>query len=149
MKTLVNLVVLAVIATVVLVPLTCAYSCYRVLDAPPAARKAERSASFDASAEAQEAREGHIREMFRQGLWEKTEVFGTLPKVWIKPAFTMMDEKFQNQSLEIVYAYWMGQLDDFGDQGFFWSPLVLKIDNGTLLGRNVGSYTPIRGIEYD
>jgi hypothetical protein len=109
--------------------------------------KSKRPPDFDAIPEMQADREEFIRKLIQDGYWEKTEFSGSLPKVWVTHKFMLSDEKSQNETLSVVYAYWMGELDSFGGSGFFWDPLVLKIDNGTPNGRRVATYTPEAGIK--
>lgn len=80
-----------------------------------------------------------------QGYWERTEISGSLPKLWVTQKFLASDETSQNTTLSVVCAYWVGERDNFGGSGFFWDPLVLKLDNGTPLGRQVRTYTPMDG----
>ncbi len=147
-KTVVNVVALLLIAPFVLVPLTCVYTCYQAFNAPPRPPGSKRPPGFDASAEMQEERKRIIQEMFHRGFWEKTEFTGSRPKLWITPAFAAMDEKFQNNMLGAVHAYWMASLDDFGCDGIVCDSMILKLDTGTPLGRRIGTYDPWRGVKY-
>lgn len=114
--------------------------------AQSAATPSKRPVDFDASPTKRKQRERFVNRMIREGFWEKTEFTGLLPKVWVTEEFLYSSEKAQNETLEVAYAYWMGELDDFGTNGFVWDRLVVKIDNGTLLGKQIGYYTPIYGL---
>lgn len=109
--------------------------------------ESRRPPDFDASPAKQSERRKFIEDVIALGLWEKTEFTGSLPKLWVTKEFLLADEKFQNKTLSVVYAYWVGELDTFGGSGFFWDSLVLKIDNGTAIGRRVATYTPLTAME--
>ena len=90
-----------------------------------------------------------IQNMSDEGFWGGTELTGSTPKLWVTNAFLLADEKTQNETLSVVYAYWMGEMDMFGGHGFYWDSIVLKIDNATPTGRRVARYDPINGIKRD
>lgn len=89
-----------------------------------------------------------IKEMQRKGFWGESEVFGSLPSLFVTQLFLIQDEKVQNDLLQVVYAYWMCELDHFGDVfgGYPWDTMWIRIDNGTPHGRKVGTYNPFDGI---
>ena len=95
-------------------------------------------------------RERFIKKGIRLGLWEKTELTGTLPKLWITRTFLLLGEKEQNQMLSAVYAYWMDRLAGFGKKRGIKlrESLILMYDNATPAGRRVGQYNPIDGVEF-
>lgn len=96
-------------------------------------------------------REELIQELMTRGLIEKaTYDGGSLPKVYITDDFRLLDRKQQNQFLEVIYAYYQIEDDDFGvgDDGLYRSSLVLKEDDGTTNGRRVGEYDPIDGVSW-
>lgn len=97
----------------------------------------------------QRKRKRFIQQMIADGYWQKTEFTGSLPKVWVNDSFLFLGETRQNKFLEVAYAYWMGELDSFGlhADGFIRDSLVIKKDNGTLLGRRIGTYNPINGFQ--
>ena len=92
-------------------------------------------------------RKKFIQKMIADGYWQKTVFTGSLPKVWVNDSFLLLSEKNQNEFLEVAYAYWMDELDSFGmnADGSIRDALVIKKDNGTLLGRRLGTYNPIDG----
>jgi hypothetical protein len=93
-------------------------------------------------------REEFIRLGISEGLWERAGYDeGSLPKLWVTQKFLWLDEKTQNNLLNPVYFYFADSDGTFGlNAGSLWAdPLVLKIDNGTPLGKRIGTYTPLRG----
>jgi len=111
-------------------------------------RQSTRPLGFDFSPKMQAERRQFIEDMIREGYWQKTEVTGLLPKLWVTNSFLAADEKTQNGVLSVCYAYWMGRLDTFGDKGLYYSSLVLLIDNGMINGRRVATYDPANGIRF-
>jgi hypothetical protein len=116
---------------------------------PAAPKKATKPADFDGREATQRDRLQFVQKIAGQGYWTGTELFGSLPKVNVTEKFFALDRKTQNKFLGVVYAYWMGKLDDFGQEGdvLAWTPLILKMDDGTPNGRRVGSYNPVNGLE--
>jgi hypothetical protein len=120
--------------------------------APPKSesdKQAKRPADFDGSPQKQAERQQFIENLMAQGLVLTTEYSGSLPKLWVTSQFLALDEKNQNKFLSVVYAYWVGAREDFGGSGFFWDGLVIKIDNGTQLGKRIGVYDPIDGVKWN
>lgn len=118
----------------------------RAAEARTTALAEEQKFQEQAKAKLQQERKQFIQKLMDQGYWLKTESTGSLPYLWVTQKFLLSDEISQNKTLSVVYAYWVDELDNFGDHGFYWDPIVLKLDTGTSLGRRIGTYDPVDGI---
>ena len=110
-----------------------------------------RPDGFDASDETQTERREFVQQMKTNGFWERTDVLGSTPSVYVTPLFLVQPVKAQNTMLEVAYAYWMCELDDFGQLvgGHSWCHIRIKIDNATPTGDTIGLYDPADGFRFD
>ena len=51
-------------------------------------------------------------------------------------------------ALKVVYAHLEREIEGMDNDGLYWTPMILKIENGTILGKRVGEYTPIKGVKF-
>ena len=79
-----------------------------------------------------------------EGYFKKIEIENQVGKLWITNKFLLLTEKEKNTLLSVPYAY---IVDELGSDPLS-TPFVLKIDNGTLLGKRIGKYNPISGIKF-
>ena len=94
--------------------------------------------------ELQKKRMAFIEKLFAQGLCDKFEIENEVGKVWVTNKFLLLSEKDMNSLLEVPYAYTMEHLGT----GIFTTSLILKVDNGTQLGKRIGRYSPTDGVEF-
>jgi hypothetical protein len=148
----------------VLILIVIGYIAYMVSDkdksssrtsATPQARKpaparspppSKRPDDFDSSPEKHAARKAFIDKLQAQGLWGDLRLSNNVGKVWVTNAFLLLDEKTQNQFLNVAYCWFMGEDESFGCGDLFCDPVIIKVDNATPLGRDVGEYEPMKGI---
>lgn len=106
-----------------------------------------RPEGFDFSPEAQQKRKAVLEGGVKQGLWTKVEMTNGVPKVWVTPTFLSLDEKAQYDFLNAVYAYYVGESENFGrgPAGAYWDPLVPIRDNGSPAGERLGTFNPVEG----
>jgi hypothetical protein len=88
--------------------------------------------TIDKSEKMQEQRKGLIEKLIRQGIFQKVEVPGSLPRVWVRPAFYITDFETKERSVSVVYAYYFDGTDI--------SDSVRVFDS--MSGKEVGNYTP-------
>ena len=68
--------------------------------------------------------------------------------MWASDDFLAGKRKAQNTILEAIYAYWTCRRPgEFGHDGRYWKPLIIKFDDGTQLGKRIGEYDPQLGLE--
>lgn len=91
------------------------------------------SSKIDKSAEAQKKRKELIERLIGRGLFEKIEVPGSLPRLWVTPAFYALEFDSKESFVSVVYAYYFDG-DDLSDS-------VLIFDSKT--GKRVGSYSSV------
>ena len=104
--------------------------------------KPKRALSFPKSPitepeELQAKREDFISELFRKGIFDSIEMPGNVPRLWIAPAFYLLDFKTKSSFVEIVYAYYFDKPDK--NKSRIWGDTVRIIDNYT--GKDIGSYS--------
>ena len=80
--------------------------------------------------EIQQKREKFIRKMMEQGIFYKTEITGTLPKLWIAPGFYALAFDNKQMLVSVVAAYYLAKSPR-------WNIVVLK-DSRT--GKQVGQF---------
>ena len=89
-----------------------------------------------------------IDDLIKEGVFEKIGYDGvSLPKVWVTDRFLLLDQKTKHSFLEVVWTYYSIKDDDFGSIGLFGTPLVVKIDDGTINGKRIGNYEPFDGLK--
>ncbi|MCK4326382.1 hypothetical protein KAU86_02390 [bacterium] len=88
-------------------------------------------AKVDKSADMQEQRKQLIEKLITQGIFAKVEVPGSLPRLWVKPAFYTLDFETKEKFVSVVYAYYFDG-SNYGDT-------VRIFDN--MSGKEVGSYS--------
>ncbi len=105
-----------------------------VLDVPPPTPAASTSppapSALKTDSETQQKRENLIRKLVEQGVFYKTEVTGTLPKLWIAPGFYALAFEEKQKFVSVVAAYYLAQSPR-------WNIIVLK-DSRT--GKPVGQF---------
>ena len=79
----------------------------------------------------QEDRKTFIEKLIGQGIFQKVDVPGTLPKVWVTPAFYALDFEMKQKFISVVYVYYMKQ-----DSRYH---IVILRDSRT--GKDVGTYS--------
>lgn len=89
------------------------------------------SSRIDKSAEAQKKRKDLIDRLIERGLFEKIEMPGSLPRLWIKSAFYALEFDAKESFVSVVYAYYFDG-NDLTDS-------ILIFDSKT--GKEVGSYS--------
>lgn len=85
-----------------------------------------------------------IEKVCLEGYWQTLEIENGRGKLWITNSFLLLSEKEMNLLLEVAFAYVMDELRT----DIFTTPFVLKIDNGTLLGKTIARYEPVKGIKF-
>ena len=100
---------------------------------------------FDASPKTQRKRKDFIDKMIREGYWVKTEA-NSIPEVWVTDKWLNQSERSQKATLGLAYAYWMCELDTFGFLDDNWDTMVVKMDDGTELGKRIAIHDPGQGI---
>lgn len=95
----------------------------------------------------QNRRKDYIRNLISIGYVIKTECTNSLPHIWVTEKFLLLNEIDKNKLLKPIYVYWMGEIEGFGKRNLYWESCVIKIDNGTIVGKRIGTYNPINGIK--
>lgn len=93
-------------------------------------------AAIDKSEAAQTRRIALIRRLTDEGIFQKVETPGNLPRVWVEPAFYALDFGDKQQFTEVVYAYFF--------DGSNSSDHVRLFDRFT--GKEIGGYTAQSGL---
>lgn len=92
-------------------------------------------ATIDKSPQMQEKRADLIEELTRLQVFAKIESPGSVPRVWVRPAFYLLDFDQKQNFVSVVYAYHF----DGSSAGDF----VRVIDNQT--GKEIGQFNPRLG----
>ena len=88
------------------------------------------SVCFCALADMQSDRMAFIQKLLNKGIFQKVEVPGNLPHLWVKPAFYTLDFDTKSQFVNIVYAYYITQNPKYD--------IIVLYDSQT--GKEVGKY---------
>jgi len=93
-------------------------------------------------------RKNFINKLIAEGVIKKiTSSNQRFPYVWLSDKFIYLDLKTQNQFLEVIWAFYDGEEKDFGiDEIGIVDVLILKIDDGTITGKRIGTYQPFEGV---
>ena len=86
-------------------------------------------------ADMQSDRNAFIQKLINMGVFQKVEVPGTLPHLWVKPAFYMLDFDTKSKFVNVVYAYYITQNTKYD--------IVVLYDSQT--GKEVGKYAEVYG----
>jgi len=92
---------------------------------------------IDKSSEMQAGRKKLIQDLIEKGIFQKIEVPGTLPRLWVRPGFYLLDYDTKQQFVSVVYAYC------FEDESM--GNIVRIYDS--LSGKDVGGYTLLSGLK--
>jgi len=112
---------------------------------PKESTRREYPIGFDASPKTQKKRKDFIDKMIREGYWVKTQA-NPIPEVWVTDKWLNQSERSRKSTLGLAYAYWMCELPTFGFLDDNWDTLVVKMDDGTELGKQIAIHDPIKGI---
>ena len=91
--------------------------------------------SFQAFAGIQEERLAFIQKLIKQGIFQKVEVPGNLPHLWVKPAFYALDFDAKQKFVSVVYAYYITSNPRYN--------IVVLYDSKT--GKEIGQYAEVYG----
>lgn len=92
---------------------------------------------IDKSEKAQSQRKEQIAKLIKNGFFEKVEVSGNTPQVWITPPFYALRYDAQAKIISDVYAYYF--------DGSNAHDSVLVLDSRS--GKKVGSFAPLTGLK--
>jgi hypothetical protein len=59
------------------------------------------------AADMQEKRKGFIQKLIKNGIFQKVETPGSLPHLWVKPAFYALSYDDKSSFVSVVYAYYV------------------------------------------
>lgn len=93
------------------------------------------SVCFGALADMQSDRKAFIQKLMNKGVFQKVEVPGNLPHLWVKPAFYTLDFDTKSKFVNVVYAYYITQDPKYN--------IVVLYDSQT--GKEVGKYAEVYG----
>ncbi len=65
-----------------------------------------QAAPIDKSAEMQDDRKSLIEKLIREGVFQKVEMPGNLPRVWVRSQFYDLDFDLKQQFISVVFAYY-------------------------------------------
>jgi hypothetical protein len=88
-------------------------------------------ATIDKSAQMQADRKRLIERLISEGIFQKVEIPGNLPRLWVRPAFHLLDFDRKQSFVSVVYAYYF--------DGSRVSDTVRLFDSKT--GKEVGAYS--------
>jgi hypothetical protein len=105
--------------------------------APTVARQEARAAAatIDKSPEMQADRKKLIEGLVAEGVFQKVEVPGSLPRLWVRPAFYSLEFERKEKFVSVVYALYF--------DGSKQTDSVRIFDS--LSGKEVGSYSLVSG----
>lgn len=83
----------------------------------------------------QEDRQTFINKLIKQGIFQKVEVPGNLPHLWVRPAFHALDFDVKQQFVNVVYAYYITKDKKYN--------MVIIYDSKT--GKEIGVYSETYG----
>jgi len=99
---------------------------------------AAKRVTIDNSPETRAKREKLLRDLLNQGVFQKIDVPGTNPRVWVTPKFYALDFDTKKSFVSVVYAHYLGD-EEFGS--------VNLVDSKT--GRKVGRFSTVSGLEME
>lgn len=101
--------------------------------AAPARQSSQMKApTLDKSEKMQKRRKDLIEKLIGQEIFQKVEMPGSLPRVWVRPAFYALDFETKEKFVSVVYAYYFDGTDI--------TDSVRVIDG--MSGKEVGNYSP-------
>lgn len=103
--------------------------------ATPPASVDSNAPVIDKSEAMQKGRRELIDKLIAQGVFQKVEIPGNLPRLWVQPAFHELDFDAKQKFTSVVYAYYV----DSGDV----SASVRLYDSKT--GKEIGSFAAYHG----
>ena len=83
-----------------------------------------------ALADMQDKRKAFIQKLINNGIFQKVEVRGSLPHLWVKPAFYALSYDDKSSFVNVVYAYYITMDSNYN--------LVVLYDSRS--GKKVGVY---------
>jgi hypothetical protein len=92
-------------------------------------------ATIDKSAAMQADRKKLIEKLIGEGVFQKVEVPGTLPRLWVRPRFYAAEFDQKQSFVSVVYAYYF--------DGSNVTDSVRIFDSRS--GKEVGSYSAVQG----
>lgn len=104
----------------------------------PIARQSDVSSaapSVDKSPQMQTDRKKLIEELIDSGVFQKVEVPGNLPRLWVRPAFYALEFDRKASFVSVVYAYYFNGAND--------ADSVRIYDSRS--GKEVGRYSTVAG----
>ena len=93
------------------------------------------SVSLGVFADMQSDRKAFIQKLVNNGVFQKVEVPGSLPHLWVKSVFYTLDFDTKSQFVNVVYAYYITQNSKYN--------IVVLYDSQT--GKEVGKYAEVYG----
>ena len=93
------------------------------------------SVCLGALADVQDDRMAFIQKLVKKGIFQKVEVPGNLPHLWVKPAFYELDFETKSKFVNVVYAYYVEEDPKYN--------IVVLYDSQT--GKVVGKYAEVYG----
>ena len=79
----------------------------------------------------QAGRKAFIQKLIKKGYFEKVEIPGSLPYLWVKPLFYTLDFKMKERFVSVVYAYYITENSKYD--------IVVLYDNKT--GKKIGTFS--------
>jgi len=102
---------------------------------PTTASRPAPVATIDKSAAMQADRKKLIEKLIGEGVFQKVETPGTLPRVWVRPRFYAAEFDQKQSFVSVVYAYYF--------DGSSEADSVRIFDSRS--GKEVGSYSAVQG----
>ena len=93
----------------------------------------QKVATIDKSDKMQKQRKAFIEKLMEKNIFQKVEEPGTIPNVWVRPAFYALDFDTKQKFIGVVYAYYF--------DGSNITDSVRLIDS--LSGKEVGDYSTV------
>ena len=91
--------------------------------------------SASASADAQSDRKKFIDQLIGQGIFQKIEIAGDLPHVWVTPVFKSLDFQTKANCVSVVHGYYITENRDYN--------VLVILDN--VSGNRIGEYSKENG----
>lgn len=88
-----------------------------------------------ASADMQSDRRAFIHKLIARGAFQKVEIPGRYPHVWVTPLFYELDFELKQKFISVVYAYYKGQNPQ--------SDIVVLFDGRS--GKEIGKFAEVYG----
>lgn len=86
-------------------------------------------------ADMQADRMAFIEKLIAKGVFQKVEIPGNLPRLWVRPAFYALDFNLKSKFVNVVYAYFITENPRYD--------IVVIYDSKT--GKEVGKYADVYG----